>query len=907
MKPIHSRWWLGAVTLAALALRLARLDFQPLWWDEGYSVFFATRDLATLFARTALDIHPPLYYALLQLWIALVGKSPVAVRLLSVGIGVATVPLAYAFARKLFDARIALIAATLLAFSPFHIYYSQEVRMYGLVTLLGLGSAYFFAQLLTAPTGTRTSFALALAYITTTTAALYTQYYAAFIVATQILIVVIRQRAQIAPLIHASFKFNLAALWKNPLAHWLGAWVAAALLYAPWVVYAGPQLYAYVTAKVGIEKYPPLDPLTFLAQHLAALVVGHLTAWTWLAWASVAMLALVALGFSTPTQKTKLSQSPGLLVTLSFLMPLTLGYLVNLVYPFHPVHGERLLLFVAPMFCTLAAHGSAMLWRRRAILGALALSVVAAISAASLADFYTTPRYPNDDYRPLIAEMQTLAQSDDTFLAIYPWQIGYLETYYIGAPLRIVETPNAIWIKDAAQMQSAVNALRERDARVWLPALQTQGRILEDVLDARLRERAFSALDTWHGTTRLELFVFAADPPLPRAPRNILFEDGAALRDLGISREPVAAGAGSVRLRFFGETRANTQISLRLLDAAGNVWAQSDRDMARDLQRLALPIPAGTPPGAYDLRVTAYRARDNTPLAIKDSPQTSVSLTQVQVVAPVQPNRAAIPQRAEIDFGNGVRLLGFDAPPAIKPGMSAPITLFWQATRSLDRDYLVAAQLRDARGNSWATMDAPFARGNYPPTRWQPGELVRDPQTLTLRGDAPDGEYRLVIALIDPTGARTPPREIGAIAAKGRAHYFGAPAPANRSDARFGDSAQLVGYELQSDARVAHMTLYWRALAASETAYTVFVHLVDANGVLRAQGDQIPGAGTYPTTTWVKGEYLADGYTIAAPPGEYAIRIGMYDAATGARLPVFAATGQPVGDYSELATRVTVR
>ncbi|MGB8646394.1 MAG: hypothetical protein WCF84_14240, partial [Anaerolineae bacterium] len=50
-----------AILAFALVLRLIRLDFQPLWWDEGYSVFFATRDFLTMLARTAVDIHPPLY------------------------------------------------------------------------------------------------------------------------------------------------------------------------------------------------------------------------------------------------------------------------------------------------------------------------------------------------------------------------------------------------------------------------------------------------------------------------------------------------------------------------------------------------------------------------------------------------------------------------------------------------------------------------------------------------------------------------------------------------------------------------------------------------------------------------------------------------------------------------------
>src|SRR5574341_1808978 len=89
-----------SILLVAFALRVARLDFQPLWWDEGYSLFFATRDFATMLERTAVDIHPPLYYAMLQVWTLFAGKTDVAVRFLSVAIGIASIALLYALARR---------------------------------------------------------------------------------------------------------------------------------------------------------------------------------------------------------------------------------------------------------------------------------------------------------------------------------------------------------------------------------------------------------------------------------------------------------------------------------------------------------------------------------------------------------------------------------------------------------------------------------------------------------------------------------------------------------------------------------------------------------------------------------------------------------------------------------------
>lgn len=928
-----------AITLLAFALRVIRLDFQPLWWDEGYSLFFATRDFGTLLERTAVDIHPPLYYALLQVWIAIAGKSDVAVRWLSVAIGVLTVPVIYALARKLFNrARIALIAACLLAMAPLHIYYSQEVRMYGLVTLLGLGSVYFFMALVEG----RGNWFLWAAFILTTAAALYTQYYAAFIIVFEILVLVILSIRDLK--LRSRFTFG-------SLGHWLIAFLAIAGLYLPWVVFAGAKLYAYVTFKVAHEAYAPQNPLTFFTQHLAAFSTGHLAAWTWLAWGSAAFVALALLGSlsiyrrdaqSAEEKNFSLRTQPlsGELCLLYLLVPLTLGYLVNQRFPFYPIRVERLLLLAAPAFYLLVAAGIETLWTRGSpvygrgdpaptgigsskhrLIAFTILFALTALSALSLYDFYTVPRYPDDDYRPLIAEMQTLAQRGDNFLAIYPWQIGYLESYYAGAPLTVIETPNDEWLNHPAQMQREVNALTAQQPRVWLPALQTLGHILEDSLDAFLRARTYTVIDTWFGTTRLELVAASDDPP--PSTRVIAFENNFSVTHWGVSSShSVVAGQGIIRVWFDwgGHPAPPLDVSLRLVDKKGNLWAQDDRAIESGVQRIGFAVPAGTPPGPYDLRLAIYYASDTRALHLANhSNQEDVLLASMMVEAPPQPNLAAIPHRTAIDFTNGIRFMGYDATAKpLKPGEPSAITLFWQSIHERDNDYGVTLQLQDARGNIYADSAAALARGIYPSSRWQPHELVRDPRSFTLRGDAPDGVYQFVVALIDPASQAhvktTDGRDsisIGTVAVKGRVHYFGAPAPSRNFIARFDEVAQLVGYDLSIDPvrKNVRLVLYWQALAPTQTPYTVFAHLIDASGNLRAQRDQIPGAGEYPTTTWVKDEYLIDVYDISiasAPVGNYQIEIGMYDAETGARMPTFDASSQPIGDHSVLPQPISI-
>ena len=71
-----------------------------------------------------------------------------------------------------------------------------------------------------------------------------------------------------------------------------------------------------------------------------------------------------------------------------------------------------------------------------------------------------------------------------------------------------------------------------------------------------------------------------------------------------------------------------------------------------------------------------------------------------------------------------------------------------------------------------------------------------------------------------------------------------------------------------------------------------FVHIRDSNGNTVAQHDAQPRNSTYPTSVWSLNEVIPDEHLIELPPampaGEYDIITGLYDAPSGARLPVEA-------------------
>ncbi len=127
------------LTLIGLILRLL-LSNQSFWLDEGASIMAARVPLAQFFTYIKADFQPPLYYLFLKLWLPLAGNSEWLIRLPGILVGAATVPLLFLICRKIFGntSKIPLIAALFLALNPFHIYYSQELRMYNLSTIFVL-------------------------------------------------------------------------------------------------------------------------------------------------------------------------------------------------------------------------------------------------------------------------------------------------------------------------------------------------------------------------------------------------------------------------------------------------------------------------------------------------------------------------------------------------------------------------------------------------------------------------------------------------------------------------------------------------------------------------------------------------------------------------------------------------
>ncbi|MCL4297803.1 MAG: glycosyltransferase family 39 protein [Anaerolineae bacterium] len=107
------------------------------------------------------------------------------------------------------------------------------------------------------------------------------------------------------------------------------------------------------------------------------------------------------------------------------------------------------------------------------------------------------------------------------------------------------------------------------------------------------------------------------------------------------------------------------------------------------------------------------------------------------------------------------------------------------------------------------------------------------------------------------------------------------------------------------------LSLYWLSAGPSDASYTVFVHLIAADGFNRTGQDNLPVWGSYPTTLWQPGEKITDKYTLTvpagAPPGDHRLRVGWYNSTTQERVPVLANQGQSSGDFTTLNVIIRVK
>ncbi|HBY94710.1 MAG: glycosyltransferase family 39 protein [Ardenticatenaceae bacterium] len=438
-------WWpVAALTVLAAALRLFHLGRESLWFDEVYSIWVAQGPMWSLPTLLAWKVPFPLYYSLLHGWLLVFGPGPVALRLFSVSAGVASVPLLWRFTARRLGAAAAFWAAALLAVSPLHIWYSQEGRQYALVVLLVILAADALQHALLEDR--RRDWAV---YALWATAALYTHYYAGFVLA----------------------GFGLVALWSwwHKGHHRAGfvrlvlAHLTVGVLFAPELIVplgqAQSGTWNWVAAKYGV---PGLRQLYDLA---AALTYGTL-------FDPSPLLKLAVLGLYSLAALVGISalrrgeERPVLLLVVAWLG--TAPLLAFLISQIAPLFLTRYLLPVLPAYLVLVAAGVGRLkppYARRlggALLLAMSLVAALPIYAGGL----------KEDWRGVAQVVATQEQPGDLIVLVDEDIAIPFDYYYTG---RADQLRISRGVTDPAKIGAMVAPALAGHGRLWLVASHAPG------------------------------------------------------------------------------------------------------------------------------------------------------------------------------------------------------------------------------------------------------------------------------------------------------------------------------------------------------------------------------------------------------------------------------------------------
>jgi mannosyltransferase len=373
---------LATIILLGAVVRFVFLGARSFWGDEIVSVKLAA-DTWHAFTYWILrrEANMALYYLLLRGWVRL-GDSETWVRLLSAILGILTIPALYLLARRLQGERAACIAALLAATSACMVQFSQDARSYSMLMLLVVISYYCFVRFL----DDESPWPAAL-YVIISGCALYTHFFAALIICSQIV--------------------SLAWLPPKQL-----PWRRLAAVYAALAISAVPIGIYILRNDVGQLYW--VQPTTF--SEVAKLFVFFAGASKGVA-AVLAVISLSVCGIAVarfgPELRSRGDHSWRFALVLTWaLVPALLTILLSL---HKPVFVHRYLLISLPGYLLLIAVG---LERLKGKVLAAMMTAFVALSAVSIVQGYFRPI---EDWRGAVSYVLKSREPGDALLTYIPY------------------------------------------------------------------------------------------------------------------------------------------------------------------------------------------------------------------------------------------------------------------------------------------------------------------------------------------------------------------------------------------------------------------------------------------------------------------------------------------------------
>lgn len=427
------------VVVLAFALRVSFLDVQSLWRDEVDALNFATAPWSEVLANF---LRPgwngPLYFLLLRGWVFLAGRTAFALRFFSLLWGVLEVPLIYVLARRRFGRVTARGAAFLVAFSPYLVWYSAEVKMYTWTPMLILLGFYALDRACAAPHWYW--WAIVLSGISF---AMYSHILAALMIPVGVLWFALQEHR------HGGA--------------WIGALATLGLLTLPYLPLVAWQL-PMVLQDRGVTGFPPFT----LPQMAGTLLVA------WSAGipgrgriAAMGVYAGLCLWGVRELVIRKLWRSAGRLLTWVFV-PILSIWLLSLR---GPLFTDRYLIWVAPAFYLLVAIGLASI-RKRWVSAAIWLSLLL-FGWANLSMQFTHPFKPQ--FRAAAADLRRRRLPDELLLFQIPYNRVMLAYYdpvsldpWAEAPYTNYRDSEGRFTVTGVDVDAQLQSLTSGYDRVWL-------------------------------------------------------------------------------------------------------------------------------------------------------------------------------------------------------------------------------------------------------------------------------------------------------------------------------------------------------------------------------------------------------------------------------------------------------
>ena len=798
----HRRAWiLAGLVLLAFGLRLCRLGSESLWYDETVSVYLAGKSVPDLVSHTAGDIHPPGYYLLLHGWTRLAGSSDFAVAFLSLFFGVLLVPLAYRGGTRVYGGKAGVLAAFLVAISPYNVWYSQEVRMYTLGAVLGLGVLGAMLNLMSRPVSRKSTYLLWLAvYVVCGSLGLWSLYYFAFLL--------------VAANLMAGFWWLVGWRKQRVGLGWLGRWllaqVAILFLYAVWLPIAWRQ--------ATDPPVPPWRGLVALGDQLvetwSALSLGQsvVPGQVWPVLLLFGVLFVLGIFYRPVTIRSARSGhlprpaeawNMRWVLVGSLLLPVLLITVASAVTPLYHV---RYIYTYSVAFYILLGAGLAWVCRRWRVIGWLVLAGILVFSGISLHAYHTDPLYASDDHRAAVRFLSEQWRPGDAILVNAGYAYTVLETYWDGAPVawrgRLVENGGAPWkaatgagpvvaqtgsvdgspslgwgepgsdfyAMGRAETADALERLFADFDRVWVyriyDTVTDEGGFIRDWLDRhgiKYQDLVFGGVSN----LRVQGFVTGRDPLLgATAGESVALADGSLVLVSGPELALEVGVGDGLDLALVWEVGAQPKedaiLFAGLFDETGRRWAQTDERPLGPLYPakdwavgsvvrtpLRVQVPVGTPLGTYRLEIGWYHFENGQPVWLPWTSGNLLPLGDVEVVAPADWHALTSPEMdysVGVRIGENVRLLGFDAQALeAQPGAMLRLEALWLALEDGPETAAPVFQLTSESGQVFAEVASAPAGGRAPLSRLEAGQSVRDPVALELPGALSPGVYNLVV------------------------------------------------------------------------------------------------------------------------------------------------------------------